>query len=237
MAFHFNTPGWSGLVTFEHMKQGKSQVRLGECRGREGWQPCGRDLFGVSNHKSSSSCGGKTGPTSHSPWVQADGTDSALRPDLRASHSWGGARDWLPPVTGVLSCLGLLSSPLRNPASSVRGEGCRTENGPGGVLAVPAGVSVPRWSVCDDLCLLRTSKKRGAIPTAVEEPPRPLAAPCSPPAWGPSQALSVPPSTLWQPGAQVRAGDAVASLTVPSMRPVRVAVAKRALWMCLILQT
>ena len=40
--FVFNTPGWSGPVTCEHVKQGKGQVRLGECRGRGGWQSCGR---------------------------------------------------------------------------------------------------------------------------------------------------------------------------------------------------
>lgn len=130
------------------------------------------------------------------------------------------------PVTGVLSCLGLLSSPLRNPASSVRGEGCRTEKRPGGALAVPTRVSGPHWSVCDGLCLLRKDKKGGAIPTAVKEPPQPLAAPCSPPAWGPSQAVSASFHILTARGAG-KSGGCSASLTVPSMRAVRVAVAKR----------
>ena len=41
--FIFNTLGWSGLVTFQRVKQGKGRVRLGERRGRGGCQHCGRD--------------------------------------------------------------------------------------------------------------------------------------------------------------------------------------------------
>lgn len=32
--FIFNTLDWSGLVTFEYVKQGQGQGGLGECRGR-----------------------------------------------------------------------------------------------------------------------------------------------------------------------------------------------------------
>lgn len=32
--FIFNTPDWSGLVTFERVKQGQGQGGLGECQGR-----------------------------------------------------------------------------------------------------------------------------------------------------------------------------------------------------------
>ena len=63
------------------------------------------------------------------------------------------------PVTGVLCRLGLLSLPLQNSVSSARSEGCRTENQPGGVNVVPTGVSVHRWSIWDNLCLLRKNKK------------------------------------------------------------------------------
>ena len=180
--FIFNTLDWSGLVTFEYVKQGQGQGGLGECRGR-----------GAGSLVAQIDLGSQiTNPQVPAVEEQAQ---QVVPLGLRLTAQtplWGltseraapgeGPVIGCHPVTGMLSCLGLLSLPLQNPASSLRGEGCRTESQPGSVLAAPTRVSPTEVFVTAFVSWGRT-RRVVQFPLQVKAPPRPLPAPCSPPAW------------------------------------------------------